>query len=138
SSVSRTSISRSPPSPASNSASSSPTASACAGSSSAVPISLTRASSSSSPTWRASHCDRTVTIWSSARPLGSGLVDIGGQQHILTDRAGRQTLQVQRAREVGHGVRPCPGHGRRDEDEKLVHEVCGQKGRGQRRPALEE
>src|SRR5262245_34010289 len=68
---------------------------------------------------------------------GSGLMDIGGQEHILADRIGCQTRQLKR---LGQAVEELPartGEHRRDIDEELVDEAFLQESRGEDRSALE-
>src|SRR5207237_749505 len=102
------------------------------GESDSAGISSSRRLTSSLLTWRASQRERRLTIWS------SGLVDIGAQQHVLSDLLGVQTAQRDGRSELGEGVRTGPGERRGDEEQQLVDEILGEEGARQRRPTLEQ
>src|SRR5262249_10154660 len=90
------------------------------------------ARSTSSPTRRASQWESRFTSWS------SGLVDIGGQQHIRVDLVGMQAPQLDRHRQLrcedDAGTRDL----RRDEQLELVDEILAQESTGDGRPSFEQ
>src|SRR5688500_16887838 len=68
----------------------------------------------------------------------SGLVDIGAQQDIITDRARLQTRQGHRNGQLLDEPRPFAGQLGRHEEADLVDEVGPKERGGQRRPTLEQ
>ena len=68
----------------------------------------------------------------------SGLMDVGGEEHVLTDGPARQTVQRQRPGELAEEQGPGPGDDRRDEEEQLVDEALLEERGRERGAALEE
>src|SRR6187401_1954985 len=70
--------------------------------------------------------------------LSSGLMDIGGQEHVLADRSRIQPEERDACRKVAEEVWAVAAHDGSDEDQKLVDQAGLEERRGERWAALEQ